>query len=390
MYSQRELVNNLPQILLERVTDVVWHMSNDALSILKRNVFSLGTETGPDKTRGGKAFYLSTARSKTGSYSDSTNGIIFKLDGRLLNSRYKGKAIDYWAGSGLRPREGGKHEMEDRIYSEEPVIPNARKYILEINAWIDPHYAKDSVYSIYQKKVEDKAKELGIPYKIYAGYEDFIKNKNPKNSIAEIIDTTKIELLQPYKFRDTRRKNRLKEILLFLSELKDPERKWDRYDSALSLSNDYNNMLRREHGRSALYTKNAISKILRRLKMNSIDDLIKLRVEQAQFMKRINSDKQYLDYKKKRILKSMEDGEDYDFDTLYDLNQQYFKGDKDMFHKITSLYRRGDKEGMEDIFRNIWDNYEKDIKDIQKTLVKLPLSEPEKQKVDDSWRDIQI
>jgi len=378
MYSQRELLDNMTPILFERVTDVVWHMSNDALSILKKNMFALGSETGADKTKGGKAFYMSTSRSKTGSYSKRQSGIIFKLDGRLLSSRYKGKAIDYWGQSNLKQRERGEHEMEDRVYSNEPIIPNARKYILEINAWVDSKYVQNRVSSLYKKKVEDKAREEGIPYKIYSSYEDFLANKDPKNSITEIIDISNIEPPQSYKFKDTQRKSRLKIILLFLSELKDPEKIYNRSDSNLTLSNDYDNMLRREYGKSAIYAKNAISKILRILKMKSIDDLIELRIKQAQFLKRINSDKQYLDYKKKQILKSMEEGEEYDFTTMYDLNKGYFNGDEDMFYKSINIYKRGDREGINGIFDAISDKHTKDIKDIEKTLVKLPILEPKK------------
>lgn len=390
MFSQRILIERLPQILFERVTDIVWHMSNNPLEILKRNVFSLGSETGPDKTKGGKAFYMSTARSKTGSYSKSTNGTIFKLNGKMLNDKYKGKPIDYWAGSGIKPREGGSHEMEDRIYSDNPIIPNAKKYILEINAWVDPSYAKDSVYSLYLKKVEDEAKKMGIPYKIYSNYDDFISNKNPKSSITEIIDISNISPNPSYKFKNTTRKPRLKKILLFLAELKDPDDNYSRYDSNLTLSNDYGNILRREHNKSAIYAKNIISKILRKLKMSSIDDLIKLRINQNQIMKRISSDKQYLEYKKKQILKSMEQGEDYNFDTMYDFNKAYFEGDRDMLNKILNIYKRGDEKSMSDIFDLIYEKFNKQIEDIKKTLIKLPLSEPEKRKVDYSWRNEQI
>jgi hypothetical protein len=112
--------------------------------------------------------------------------------------------------------------------------------------------------------------------------------------------------------------------------------------------------------------------------MKSIDDLIELRIKQAQFLKRINSDKQYLDYKKKQILKSMEEGEEYDFTTMYDLNKGYFNGDEDMFYKSINIYRRGDREGINGIFDAILDKHTEDIKDIEKTLVKLPILEPKK------------
>ena len=101
------------ELISEGISDIVWHYTKDPVHILKSNKFSLGTETGSDITKSGKAFFMSTARSKLGSYSNTSSGTIFKLDGRKINQNYKGSSVDYWGGT--KAREGGTQEMEDGI-----------------------------------------------------------------------------------------------------------------------------------------------------------------------------------------------------------------------------------------------------------------------------------
>ena len=92
-----------------------------------------------------------------------------------------------------------------------------RKYILEVIAWADEH-SKSNIYSFYQQKVELLCKKLNIPFIFYNSYEDFIKNKNPHNSVEDVVDFSKIEKLDPYKTPRSFRKrdmDRVKYLLNF-------------------------------------------------------------------------------------------------------------------------------------------------------------------------------
>lgn len=376
----------------ESASEIIWHYSNDPLSILKTDKFSLGTETGADSTKSGHPFYMSTARSKTASYSISNKGIIFKLDGRALNNRYRAKSVDYWNGSEIKPRYKGVHEMEDRIYSKSPTIPNARKYILEIQSWLDIDKAHNiDTFALYVKKVEDMCIAQSIPFIVYRNYKDFISGKNPANSVSDIINLSEIEVPQPYKFKDHRRKNRLKDILLFLGELKDPERNYSRYDSLSILSADYGNTLRRNHGRSAIYAKEVISKILRKLKIDNIDQLFKLRIEQAHKMLKYKNDIKYIDHKLREWVKEIDSNDERDyFNEIYDFNQAYQDSDKEIMREIFKAFKSKNIDSLRGIFDDTKSRIMDKIQNIESTMVKVSINDVVKPKPDESWKNDQI
>jgi hypothetical protein len=375
------------QLYCESLSDIVWHYSNDPLKILKTDKISLGTETGPDATKNGKPFYLSTARSKVASYSKGPRGIIFKLDGNLLNSRYKARPIDYWGGTGVKDREKGEHEMEDRLYSDSPIIPNIKKYILEVQAWMnaDPN----NTYAAYIKKVEDECKRNNIKFTYYTSYENFIQNKDPKLSITEVIDTDKNENPEPYKFKYTYRKKSIRKILAFVTQLKDPHNDYSRYDSFLTLSNDYHSYLRREHDRMAIYAKKIIAKILKKLNLNNIDKLLKLRIEQRQKMLRFKDDIKHLDYKLNELINDMKDGKDRYYE-IVNFNKQYQDSIGSLKNAMLNAYDRKDVDTIRTFFDKAKEKMEKDLAEIEKTLYKIPLKDPVPEKKDESWKDVQM
>jgi hypothetical protein len=391
MFNQKDLlhIDNFRYLLFESLSDIVWHVSNHPLSILKKDFFALGTEIGPDRTSGGKPFYLSTSRSKVGSYSNDSRGTTFKLNGKLLNSRFKGKSVDYWSKTDIKKRSEGIHEMEDRLYSDKPVIDNARKYILEVNSWLDLKYSANSSYYHYLKEVEDTAKHYGIPYKVYSSYNDYISNKNPRESISDIVDLDTIEKNSTYKFGHNSKAKRLRKLLLFLSELKDTENTYSSYySSELTLSSDYSNLLRREHNRTAIYVKKLVANILRKLRLKSLDELFSLRIKQSHKMRDIRNDLHHLDYKMNSFIKSMKEKEDYDFDLIYDLDRYFFDGK--MFDKLTTTFKKRDYDSVHEIFQSARDKILERKKEIERTFVYLPISEREPEIVDQSWKNDQI
>jgi hypothetical protein len=375
--------------LQESVSDIAWHYSNNPYQILKSNEFGLSSETGPDITKSGKPFYLSLSRSKSGSYSNNPRGIIFKLDGTKLNHKYKGFAIDYWGNSGFRHRSEGKSEMEDRIASANPEIPNARKYILEVIAWADEH-SKSSIYSFYQQKVELLCKKLNIPFIFYNSYEDFIKNKNPHNSVEDVVDFSKIEKLDPYKTPRSFRKrdmDRVKYLLNFLLNLKDPEHNYDRYDSNIVIGSDYHNYIRRSYDKTSIYAKSLLAKTMKKFKLKNIDDLFKLRFRQINELTRYENDIKSINYKLNQYIKDLNSNVDKTFDDFY-YDLKYFLGDD--YQSVSKLYKMKNPQGIKEVFEKYENILKSKIDDILKTSMNIHLNPIEKKRINPPLNDVQI
>jgi hypothetical protein len=127
----------LKDILMERVSDVVYHFTNTeaADNIIGTNRFMLSpTPIGGNVDPGRKydeGYYMSVARTKVEGYTKNTSNfqcyfVRFELDGTKLGNKYKGGAYNYWQD------QHGKddyEEYEDRIYSKDMYIPNAMGYI---------------------------------------------------------------------------------------------------------------------------------------------------------------------------------------------------------------------------------------------------------------------
>lgn len=120
----------------EGITDVVFHKTllHKAADIMKNNKFmtsvAFGTPADADQNKG-KLYYLSTMRSPTGDFGPSLPAVTFKLDGRKLTERSKAAAINYWGPS--FPTD----EMEDRVFTDEPYLEPATKYITEVHIGMD-------------------------------------------------------------------------------------------------------------------------------------------------------------------------------------------------------------------------------------------------------------
>ncbi len=129
--------------MLEGLSQILYHNTyiNFCYEIVKSDEFKLTTNlgTGADKFTD-KFYYLSMSRIKYGGYARSMaeEGLVnMVLDGRKLGQRYKGGPVDYW---GIEFRSAAKgdqklrnDENEERIFTDDPSIPNARKYILGIH-----------------------------------------------------------------------------------------------------------------------------------------------------------------------------------------------------------------------------------------------------------------
>ena len=123
------------------ISDVLYHYTSieNTLSVLKNNQFKLTVALNSDDTLKPqqKFYYLSTTRSKIGSYhigSAGYFGVLLKLNGRKLHQNYTGTPVDYW-GPDFRKAAPSKNEMEDRVWSDKPFIESATKYIDEIHVY---------------------------------------------------------------------------------------------------------------------------------------------------------------------------------------------------------------------------------------------------------------
>ncbi len=167
--------------LLEGISQVVYHSTRAQgfYSIMRTDQFQLTPDLGSSLERGfrkgkSKLYYFSTSRSRTGAYhyptKEYSNGtVLFKLDGRkLMADGYTGAPLDYWADPEM-PTYADNDEMEDRIYSTKPVIPNATRYIKEIHIYYNPSVNAASTQTAPSalRAGAIVAKRAGIPVYVY-------------------------------------------------------------------------------------------------------------------------------------------------------------------------------------------------------------------------------
>lgn len=139
-----KLISIYKSIINEGLSDVLWHKTyiNQLNNILKTDKFILSSvgDSTSDKI-GKKQFYLSTARSRTSHYFGAGDFTVFiELDGRKLGQRYKGMPVDYWQYPMTTTDMMTSKEMEDRVVSDKPEIPNASSYIKSVSILIPSEY----------------------------------------------------------------------------------------------------------------------------------------------------------------------------------------------------------------------------------------------------------
>jgi hypothetical protein len=156
------------QELNEGLSSVLYHYvknANDVIEILRSNRFRLNAFFGPaynEKELGKKYYYLSTTRSKLGSYHSGPHiysGTMLVLDGRKLAHNHTGMPFEYW-------NDVHHDEMEDRIVSDQPFIENAKNYITSIHILHKYDRDVDSHGQRYLRAYFE-AKKSGIPTYFY-------------------------------------------------------------------------------------------------------------------------------------------------------------------------------------------------------------------------------
>ncbi|WGH49854.1 hypothetical protein [Alishewanella phage vB_AspM_Slickus01] len=187
-------IDSLYESLLEEgMSSVVFHATQigSAAKIIASNKFinSPITINSIDRElNAGKLYFLSTARSKSSSYireAFNPSGVSFKLDGRMLSARHKVKSVDYFSTDPYisANERRAMTEMEDRIVTNDPIITNIIKYILEVEILIPAKvlggYVNNDVVHI--KWILEKCASYGIPVYIYTELKDLVSGNKNKN-----------------------------------------------------------------------------------------------------------------------------------------------------------------------------------------------------------------
>jgi hypothetical protein len=193
----KTFIKNRLNILIEGMTDVVYHFTNIdiLLNILNEDKFNISTNIGSKSdldTSKGKFFFFSTTRSKKAGFTKGNVKIV--LDGQKLNQNYKAFPMDYWQYStnpkdwgdvDYNPRDRASYiqglkskELEDRIVTDKPTIDNAYKYILALHVVLDAHTISYTKKTTIQRMI-NQAKEKNLPLYFYSNKENWLNQTQP-------------------------------------------------------------------------------------------------------------------------------------------------------------------------------------------------------------------
>lgn len=158
-------------ILNERLSSVLYHFTgiSGLYQILESDSFKLKSSYGraADDLHKSKKFYLSCTRQRNGLLGYSNKfPVRISLDGDLLNQRYEGGAVNYWGSTMGKQTYYDKSkydkidyhqlgtENEDRIFSDEPFIKDASKYIKRVDVLLRKNASEfefSCLYNILRK-----------------------------------------------------------------------------------------------------------------------------------------------------------------------------------------------------------------------------------------------
>mgnify|MGYP001318584018 CR=1 FL=1 len=181
------IMENWNKFLKEGITDVVFHKTrlDLAADILEKDKFMTSVAFGTPADMAvnkKKLYYFSTMRSPSGEYYKPMPSVTFKLDGRKLGEKSKASAVDYWG------PDYPTDEMEDRVFTNEPYLEPASRYISEIHIGIEikPKQKHRPARIKEVEKINKIAKSKGIPVFMYTEPKTFeILNKAKRLSFEE-------------------------------------------------------------------------------------------------------------------------------------------------------------------------------------------------------------
>jgi len=194
------VTESVKRILSEGISDIVYHFTSlkSCLNILKKNeIYLTMSSNSSDAYDNKRLFYLSTQRSRSkelGYAGHMGSCVRIQIDGQKIMNNLTGKPIDYWGvnmgkqsyynpnndstyGKGLTRSRQTHHnfEMEDRIVSYEPSIPDFSKYILRLDIYVDPRTDRLENTKIQKyiddinKRVNSELQEAALLYTLGSG-----------------------------------------------------------------------------------------------------------------------------------------------------------------------------------------------------------------------------
>ena len=228
----RQIINEVVEsILMESITDITYHFTTmkALLNIVTTNEIYMNLSTNSsDAMDDRRLFYLSTQRSRNNMVGFSgavgpKGTVRLTLNGRKLNQKYSGHAVDYWGPKGGKQsyyNRGGKidplqtrFEFEDRIMSYDPVIENALSYILRIDVLLDPDDDMQMKMCRFISYTIDKR----CPIYFYENNKDFNNQTNQTiNNQVESSRLTYQDIKQPGRWGAKNEKNIILGNILYL------------------------------------------------------------------------------------------------------------------------------------------------------------------------------
>lgn len=179
-------------LLNEAMTDIVYHFTSPhaALNICRTNTLNMSEcmTRVADTMHNKKLFYLSTTRQFNGTqgYSRGYNARI-ELDGQKLNERFEAKPVNYW-GSRMAS------EYEDRLFSDEPYITDANKYIRKISLLVEGTYENEYAVAYHCLLF---ALQNGINVEVYGNIKDFNNPRSTNIINDKILSMTSLNGVNP-------------------------------------------------------------------------------------------------------------------------------------------------------------------------------------------------
>jgi len=166
--------------LLREAQSIYYHYTYALHDILMSDSFELGNaflksaEASLSPKGFSKPYYLSMTRNPSGSYKGNQ---LLVLDGDKLSQKYQIVPTNYWGS-----RSGMGSEMEDRLWSREPTISNAREYIKEIHLYVP----EERLYDKNEPLIPSVLQYTKIPFYIYTDRKDlFLMNKKKALEISD-------------------------------------------------------------------------------------------------------------------------------------------------------------------------------------------------------------
>lgn len=153
----------------ESMSDVLYHFTRteSLVNMLRDNEINLTMAVGSRSDLDinmGRFFFLSMQTTRNSGYGyRRTLPVMLVMDGRALNSKYKGGPVDYWQSSGNYKVKHDMDEFEQRLVANKGTIP-FDKNVREVHVLVDESSNDDMKLASAAKR---HAEKMGMPIFFY-------------------------------------------------------------------------------------------------------------------------------------------------------------------------------------------------------------------------------